>query len=67
MCGAALEVCVREEQICASLWVGFLYTYKAMTLQYGINRSKCIKDYEIPCEKEVHLSVLVEKEHLLSK
>lgn len=51
-------MCEREEQICASLWVGFLYTYKAMTLQYGINRSKCIKDDEIPCE---NFSILVEK------
>jgi len=47
--------------------LAFSILIKAMTLQYGINRSKCIKDYEIPCEKEVHLSVLVEKEQLLSK
>lgn len=55
------SVCERGTDLCISVGWLSLYLYKAMTLQDGFNRSKCIKDDEILCEKEVHLSILVEK------
>lgn len=58
------SVCERGTDLCISVGWLSLYLYKAMTLQGGFNRSKCIKDDEIPCEKEVHLSILVKKSTL---